>query len=350
MDRTFLYNIIYALAARDGREKPLFGGYSPLAQEAFERSLVPQALPELWFELPLAGDPWFDLHVLTSYGDVAGTQATFAGLDGAYADGLAWFAAQPPATVRQLALSYDVSQNDVEHPAIQLLVNRRDDAVPQGFLRAVGRADAAEAYAAFAERMPREWYPCYVGVFPRREVAGSAAWTRVECLLGAAQQDYAHDAARLRDDLARIGLACGAVTDAGAAAAAAATAAVGCALDEAALACIQELARASFPLELQLNVGAQGLAQPCLSASLRFQPADWADPARRAKVDAVFELLQDQGMVDDRWRLLGDGAFAQRLSKDGASCTLTCFPAFIKLRWRAGQPADAKTYLMATLD
>ena len=55
-------------------------------------------------------------------------------------------------------------------------------------------------------------------------------------------------------------------------------------------------------------------------------------------------------MIDDRWRLLGDGAFAQRLSKDGTSCTLTCFPAFIKLRWRAGQPADAKTYLMATLD
>ena len=29
------------------------------------------------------------------------------------------------------------------------------------------------------------------------------------------------------------------------------------------------------------------------------------------------------------------------------SAVLYCFPAFIKLRWRAGEPADAKAYLVA---
>jgi len=29
------------------------------------------------------------------------------------------------------------------------------------------------------------------------------------------------------------------------------------------------------------------------------------------------------------------------------SVALLCFPAFVKLRWRAGQPLDAKAYLMA---
>lgn len=56
-----IYDIIYALMAQEGREAALFGDGAPLAHEAFERSLAGAAFPELWFELPLAGDPWFDV-------------------------------------------------------------------------------------------------------------------------------------------------------------------------------------------------------------------------------------------------------------------------------------------------
>ena len=70
LDRTILYNILYALAARNGRDKVLFGGCHPLSQEAFERSLACDAFPEIWFELPLAGEPWFDLHALTARADL----------------------------------------------------------------------------------------------------------------------------------------------------------------------------------------------------------------------------------------------------------------------------------------
>ena len=37
LDRTMLYDLIYALAAIDGREEKLFGDCAPLAHEAFMR-------------------------------------------------------------------------------------------------------------------------------------------------------------------------------------------------------------------------------------------------------------------------------------------------------------------------
>jgi hypothetical protein len=207
MDQTFLYDIMYALAAKDGREAALFGSCAPAAREAFSRSLTGKSFPELWFELPLAGAPWLDFHALVSHEDVAGTEARFSGHGGAYADALSWFSSQPPRAVRQLALSYDTSAGDVDHPAVQLLVNGDDVAVPIGFLKAVGRPDAGDSYQAFVHRIPSDWYACYVGVFPRRETSGAAPWVRVECIVGdRCQRAYADDAGLLRNHLARIGL------------------------------------------------------------------------------------------------------------------------------------------------
>ena len=137
MDRMRMYDIIYALAAKDSRETALFGNCAPCAREALSRSLAGEKLPEIWLEVPLSGDPWFDIHALTAYEDVAGTQAAFAGQGGSYADALSWFAAQPPMTVRQLALSYDTHAGDVDHPAVQLLVCGRDKSVPLEFLPAI---------------------------------------------------------------------------------------------------------------------------------------------------------------------------------------------------------------------
>ena len=126
MDRTRVYDIIYALAARDGREAALFGNCGPAAREAFARSLAGEAFPELWFEVPLAGEPWMDFHSLVSHDDVAGTRASYAGHGGAYAGALSWFAGQEPQTVRQLALSYDTHAGDVDRPAVQVLLDGRD--------------------------------------------------------------------------------------------------------------------------------------------------------------------------------------------------------------------------------
>lgn len=326
LDRTSLYDIMYALVARGGREAELFGTCAPAAREAFSRSLVGEAFPELWFELPLAGEPWLDLHVLVSYADVAGTRASFSRQGGVYADALSWFSSQPPHVVRQLALSYDTSAGDVERPAVQLLVNGSDVKVPLGFLEAVGRSDAMDSYRTFVRGMPGEWYACYVGAFPRRDAAASS-WVRVECIVGdVSQRAYADDAELLRGHLSRVGMA---------------------GIGDGAIEGIRTLARSPFPLELQFNVGPDGMALPVVSASVRFQPSDWIDAARRDEICRLAVWAQGLGLADGRWRQLAPTVFAKRATRAGSSATLSCFPAFVKLRWREGMAPDAKAYLVA---
>jgi len=327
MDRMDLYNLIYALAARDGREVALFGTCAAAAREAFSRSLTGAAFPELWFEVPLAGDPWLDLHALVSQEDVAGEVTTFAGHEGVYDAALAWFAHQQPGAVRQLALSYDTSAGDVEHPAVQLLVGGRDMSVPLGFLEAAGRADARDSYRSFVGSMPAPWYACYVGAFPGRQASGRPSWVRVECIVGdEAQRSYAADASALRAHLAQVGL----------------EDLRGDAVDG-----MQMLARSPFPLELQFNVGPDGRALPTVSASVRFQPSDWMGEEGRAAIAELARQVRAMCLADGRVEQLAQTLFAKRVTHEGASAVVSCFPAFVKLRWREGAPCDAKAYLLA---
>lgn len=327
MDRMVLYSIIYALASQDGRENALFGNCAQAAHEAFSRSLAGSEFPELWFEIPLSGEPWLDFHALVSYEDVAGTQARFSGQEGAYADALSWFASQKPGMVRQLALSYDTSAGDIDNPAVQVLVSRRDVSTPLGFLKAVGRPRAESSYRTFAETIPLEWFACYIGAFPRRQTANSPDWVRVECIVGEElQRAYAQDPTTLRNHLARIGLD---------------------SIGDQAIDDVCTLARSPFPLELQFNVGPDGMALPVLSASVRFQPADWTSEEARLRIGEVIGQISHDGLIDDRWNRLVEATFAKRVNRKDESFKLFCFTAFVKLRWRKDEPPDAKAYLMA---
>ena len=119
MNSLVLYRIIYALAAANGREKALFGTCAPAAEEAFSRSCPTDDVPELWFELPLLGDPWFDLHALTNRDSVDPSTAFTSQTTGGYPEVCRWCA--QAHGVRHLALSWDVSSGREEDPAIQLL-------------------------------------------------------------------------------------------------------------------------------------------------------------------------------------------------------------------------------------
>lgn len=324
MNREELYDILYALAAKDGREAALFGNCRQAAREAFARSLVGDAFPELWFEIPLAGKPWLDFHSLTSYETVADTQARYAGHDEAYGQALSWFAAQQPETVRQLSLSYDTSTGNVLKPAVQLLMYDFIPDVSLAFLDAAGRADLRCAYSGFVKSMPPEWYPCYIGVFPQR--SADRAWVRLECITGSSyQQEYARDAATIRKHLSLVGL-----EDIG----------------DDMIAGIQELARSPFPLELQFDVGQDGAALPTVSASVRFQATDWQSGEKLNAIGRLAGWMQARGLADNRCALLAHMAFAKRATHGSESAMLSCFPAFVKLRYRNGKALDAKSYLM----
>ena len=325
MDPMMLYSLIYALAASGGREISLFGPRAACAREAFTLSAPGNRFPELWFEIPLKGAPWFDLHALTARGDLPSGKTPAPDTCAGYPAVFEWFA--DAENVRQLALSWDLN-NGAPAAAVQLLLARQDDRTACDFLRIAGRPEAEPAFRAFRSRMPEDWFACYLGVFPSRP----GHHLRVECIpSGSLQKAYAQDPALLAQDLSRIGFAH--VTD-------------------SLLSFCQMLAAAPLQFELQFDINEDGSAGATLGASVRFGIGETngtgIEPFR---VDgAAGELMKEivkAGLADDRWPLLEETAFAQRVSFRGDSCLLYCAPVFIKLRWHEGKPFDAKAYLMA---
>ena len=326
IDRLGLYSIIYALAARGGCEDALFGESAALGREAFERSLAGDAFPELWFEVPLAGDPWFDLHALTSHDDLNPDDFFAPDLTGGHPEVFEWFARQERA-VRQLALSWDIGSGAFGDPAVQLLLWGDAPDLTCGFLEAAGRADAMGAYRAFHGRIPQGWFACYAGAFPGRLGRN----VRVECIPNRElQRAYADDAALVEEHLRRVGLG-----------EAAAIAAPRC----------QLLASAPFQFEFQFDVDERGMAASTFGASARFaSPADagaWEPFDVDGAAGELMRQVEAWGLADGRWRQLAGTAFAQRVTRGDESCVIYCYPAFLKLRWRDGAPLDAKVYLIA---
>ena len=324
--KLFLFEVLYALAARGGREAVLFGDSMPAAREAFSHSLIGPKFPEVWFELPFSGEPWFDLHALSESCEPpqAGSApiATDATVDPAL---LKWYAGAQG--VRQLALSWDTGSGCADEPAIQLLVKTRDPQVTCDFLQAVGQPDAVPRYRAFRERVPRGWFPCYTGVFPSRPDVG----LRVECIPSDEEQRvYAADPSALERDLRQVGLENLAGTI---------------------IPRCHQLLQYPLPIEFQLNVLPNGTVGTTFSASVRFNapPGDeaWAAYDVDGATGALMQQVEQWGLTDNRWRTLGDAIFVKRISRGDAHMTLYCYPAFLKLRWRDGEPVDAKAYLIA---
>ena len=321
---SFLYDIIYALMATDGREKLLFGSTQPLAHEAFAQSMISEEFPELWFELPLVGEPWFDLHVLASHESMGRRVRQQApGFD--YSPIYSWFA--EAEGVRQLALSWDVGSSGATAPAVQLLVRTGDPRPTCDFLEVAGRPDAREAYLAFRKRLPRGWFACYTGVFPNRP----STVLRVECIPNPElQRRYAQDGELLAEHLGQVGL-----SEPG---------------DTVVSRC-QALAGMPFQFELQFDVDENGQARSTLAASLRFQPPPGSKTCGCYGTDGAARTLMEQvvswGLADDRWQPLAATAYCKHIKLGDSQKQLYAFPAFVKLRWRDGAPLDAKAYLIA---
>lgn len=321
-----LYEILYALAARDGRESRLFGNNSPLARKALAHSLSCDAFPELWFEIPLSGNPWFDLHALVSRASISPDTIFTNERTGGNATVFKWFATQR-AGVKQLALSWDTGKGAIDKPAIQLLVNMPDTRITCDFLEACGRGDACPAYRAFIKRLPDGWFACYTGVFPGRQ----DQTFRVECIpTDALQQAYAKEPQLLEAHLRTTGL-----TEFG----------------ETLISRCQLMAQSPFKIEFQFDIKPDGSADETFGASVRFaRPPgenDWGSFTVDGASGELMRQVETWGLADNRWRLLADTIFAKRVTKDDKSSVLYCYPAFLKLRWRAGLPFDAKAYLIA---
>lgn len=325
LDRLELYDALYLLAAGDGREEALFGSCQPLAREAFCRSLIGGGFPTVWFEVPLTGEPRFDLHVAISRAALAPGAGFAEGAGNGYDRLFRWFADEEPGGAG-IAFAYDVSEGSIGAPAVHVNVNNAPLSDMGRFFELVAGDGAAGRYRAFEARLPRGWRVWYAGFHPGRPNSP----VRVDCFVDdRLKAAYAAVPSLFEAHLRDCGF----------------TAASAALRDLASL-----VTRSPFALELQFDVLEDGTVGPTigLSAGFPMGPASRMRPL--FEEGAAAELLEQaevRGLADGRWRLVPGTLYTGFVDTGGGTLALYDVPTFVKLRVRGGEPLDAKAYLQA---
>lgn len=327
IDSLTVYDAIYALASGDGREEALFGASAPLAREAFTRSLIGDAFPTIWFETPLAGKPYFDLHVALSRKALHAGVNFLPGAGNGYDALFRWYAQEEPGGCG-LAFAYDTGVGQIDAPAVHVNVNGTPLSDTHRFFDLAAGEGAAARYDGFVARLPEAWRVWYTGVHPGRP----GAPVRVDCFVDAKRKAaYAADPALFERDLRAVGF-------------------------EAISPALIDLARpiliSPFGLELQFDIMKDGSLGPTLGISAGFS----LGAASRLRVlfgeggpgAGLMGAVEALGLSDGRWRLIADASYATRVALDGQELLLYCVPTFVKLRLREGRPLDAKAYFQAS--
>ena len=327
VDRMTLYDVLYALAADEGREEPLFGSSAPLARKAFERSLIGEGFPTIWFELPLAGVPYFDLHVAISRKDLHAGVNFLPGAGSGYDELFRWYAEEETGGCG-LAFAYDTGAGTIDAPAVHVNVNGAPLSDTHRFFDLAAGEGAAARYDGFASRLPEGWCVWYTGVHPGRP----GAPVRVDCFaLKEREAAYAQDFGLFERDLASVGFE-----------------ATSPALHDL----LAPILESPFGLELQFDVLEDGSLGPTLGISAQFllNSAQKMRPLFE-EGGAAADLLrkvEGLGLADERWRLLANTMYSTSMPLGGKTLALYCLPTFAKLRLRDGAPLDAKVYFQAS--
>ena len=321
-----VFDALYTLAASDGCEEELFGSCAPLAREAFRRSLVAEGFPIVWFEMPLLGEPRFDLHVALSRGMLHAAARFLPGAGNGYDRLFSWYESEEPGG-GGLAFAYDIGEGRIDDPAVHVNVNNAPLSHMDRFFCLAADADAAACYTGFASRLPQDWRVWYAGVHPGRP--GSPV--RVDCFTGAkAKETYAADLSLLERDLRSCGFS-----------------AISPALRKLAM----PILKSPYNLELQFDVMRDGAPGPTLgiSAGFPYLSASTVRPLfeEGGQAGALLRAIEGLGLADARWRFIADTIFSRAIYTQGAPLALYCSPTFVKLRMRDGEPLDAKVYLQA---
>ena len=88
-DQMDMFDLLYMLAAADGRGEALLGGQREQLRSLYERTLIGSARPSLYLEFPLLGEPCYDF---LSVIDEVESGATFApGAGYGYQKAFDWF-------------------------------------------------------------------------------------------------------------------------------------------------------------------------------------------------------------------------------------------------------------------
>lgn len=347
-----IFDIICSHAARHGRDEKLFGKNFPVAREAIARSLAGTHFSEIWFEVPLLGEPRFDLHVCLSDETIKARKTLPVDLiDGDFNAAFELYADKKKYGGYGFALAFDISEGKTKSHALHLL-----DTAPfcdvDKFFEAVGSRKAGEHFLNFVERAPKAWHVWYYGLLTAR----ADKPLRIDFLVSrAVKEAYAQDISLLARHLKDVGFS---------------------AVSDTFLARTKEIAAMPFVMELQFDVLPDGSTGSTIGTSFSFgkfpkerkeipaddiaahmensqvvncniSAAELKKDFSQGEVASLMEKIQSWGLADERWQLLPEATFTKGLSLGAVSLEIVNRPRFMKLRYKEGKPFDAKVYFQA---
>ena len=326
--RMEMFDILYGIAARDGREEALFGDDILLARPAFERMLIGEEFPFVYLEFPLMGAPGFDVFV--TYGHLEAGAQFAPGAGYGRQDMFDWFARACEAGKHaSVGIEADTSARRMDVAGVYLQQRKQTELVDP-FLSSMGEGNRAAAYHALAGRLPKGWLASYVGLFPGR--AGTPM--RVGGYLSPGAQARCIDGPdNLRNCFRQIGF--------------------GSCSDEMLHQSV-ELMRIAPSVDFQFDLFPDGTLGDTFGLSLSFNevaPHEMKQCLESGYGKRLFGLLQGWGLADDRWKLLADAGYARNVAygrTEGRTdrLALCVRPNFAKVKYVSGSPALAKFYLM----
>lgn len=321
-----LYDALYMLASDEGREEALFGDCAPLARKAFQRSLIVDEMPFVWFELPLLGEPCFDLHVAMRREALHKGVRFLTETSDSYSQLFRWYAEEEIGG-DGLAFAYDVSEGRIDEPAVHVNINGAPLFDIGRFFDLAAGEGAAKLYNSYTDRLPSSWYVWYAGVHPGRP--GSPL--RVDCYVkSSARNAYATNPGLLVRDLRACGFE---------------------ATEPELLSLAVPILESPFNLELQFDLLRNGKLGPTIgiSAGFAIKTAHGISPLFMEGKPAaeLFDKVERLGLADRRWQHIPGASFTTMVKVGGSPFVFSCVPTFVKLRLRNGKPLDAKAYLQA---
>ena len=318
-----VYDIIISHVLRDERKKRLFGDCSPIAREAFISAILGDEFSWSWLEIPLIGKPCFDLHVSVSQESIDNCENFPSNLGGGgFEEAFLWSRGRKNG--KGLIFGFDVSKGNQKSIGLQCLGNGHagDES---GFFSALGNPKAMEGFRVFLERMPETWEMLYFGFFMGR----TGPQIRIDCgCTNEIKNAYAKSPELFKKDLIKLGFT---------------------AISDKMLYQACRLASYSFPLNLQFDVGENGIIGNTIGISPDFKhkfigKIKRLDFSSGSEVDNIIKEIQSWGIADDRCRLLGDVVYMTRFLFNDWVIDLLNLLGFIKVRWRDGEPLDSKAY------
>ena len=273
------------------------------------------------------GEPGFDLHVYYDRGQVRPGERFAEGCGFGMQGLFDWYFGSDVGGVG-VGFAHDLCDGAMATGAY-VNFNNHPLADTRGFFASLGAPWAHARAEALLARIPTDWHPWYLGLFPNRE--GSPV--RLGSFVGKASQlAYAHDPNALRADLANCDFD---------------------AVSEEMLTRVTALAALPFPLELQLDATEEGTGDTLgvdLTLGLRSAKSVRAAFSPGGDAARACELLEGWGIADPRWHAIASVSTSRLVPQaygDQApeAMLMACLPAFVKAKWRAGSPLAAKVYL-----